>query len=136
MKNGLNIQQQKILEATTEKGASSWLNPLPLRSHNFYLSKQIFWDSLYLRYGIPIPRLPATCVCGAKFDIQHALTCLNGGFIGIRHNNIRDFTAEILNEICQDVAVEPLLTPLTGEQFNLRTPMFRLELMWLLGGFG
>ena len=109
------------MEAIQEKGASSWLNTLPLRSHNFYLSKQIFWDSLYLRYGIPIPRLPATCVCGAKFDIQHALTCLHGGFIGIRHNNIRDFTAEILNEICQDVAVEPLLTPLTGEQFNLRS---------------
>ena len=35
----LSPQQQKILEATTEKGASSWLNTLPLRSHNFYLNK-------------------------------------------------------------------------------------------------
>ena len=117
----LTVQQQKILEATTEKGASSWLNTLPLKSHNFYLNKQIFWDSLYLRFGIPIPHLPLTCVCGTKFDIQHALTCKHGGFIGIRHNEVRDLTAEMLSEICQDVAIEPLLTPLTGEQFNLRS---------------
>ena len=109
------------MEATTEKGASSWLNTLPLKSHNFYLNKQIFWDSLFLRFGIPIPRLPANCVCGSKFDIQHALTCKGGGFIEIRHNDVRDFTAEVLNEICQDVAIEPLLTPLTGERFTYKT---------------
>ena len=65
--------------------------------------------------------MPANCVCGSKFDIQHALNCKRGGFIGIRHNDVRDFTAEVLNEICQDVAIEPLLTPLTGEQFNRRS---------------
>ena len=76
---------------------------------------------LSLRFGIPVPRLPTNCVCGATFDVQHALTCKHGGFIGIRHDDVRDFTAEILNEICQDVAIEPLLTPLTGEQFSLRS---------------
>ena len=119
MKCQLNPQQQKILEATTEKGASSWLNTLPLKNHNFYLNKQIFWDSIYLRYGIPIPRIPSTCVCGSRFDIQHALTCKRGGFIGIRHDELRDFTAEILGEICKDVVVEPTLTPLSGEKFSL-----------------
>ena len=121
VRSGITTRQQKILEATTEKGASSWLNTLPLKSHNFYLNKQIFWDSLYLRFDIPIPRLPATCVCGNKFDIQHALNCKRGGFIGIRHNELRDVTAEMLNEICQDVTIEPLLTPLTGEQFDLES---------------
>ena len=85
------------------------------------MNKQIFWDSLYLRYDIPIPRLPATCVCGHRFDIQHALNCKRGGFIGIRHNEVRDITAEMLGEICQDVSIEPLLTPLTGEQFDLES---------------
>ena len=60
-------------------------------------------------------------MCGAKFDTEHALTCKRGGFVTIRHNDIRDFTAEILNEVCNDVAVEPLLAPLTGEQFQHRT---------------
>ena len=121
VKNQLNEEQQKILEATTEKGASSWLNTLPLKKQNFHLNKQLFWDSIYLRYNISIPRLPTTCVCGSKFDIQHALTCKRGGFIGIRHDELRNFTAEVLSEVCNDVVVEPLLTPLTGEHFNLKS---------------
>ena len=87
----------------------------------FYLNKQVFWDSVYLRFGIQLPRLPVKCVCGSKFDVEHALSCKIGGFVGIRHNDVRDFTAEILDEVCSDVAVEPLLTPLSGEQFNLRS---------------
>ena len=38
-------------------------------------------------------------------------------FVIIRHNEIRDLTAEILNETCNQVIVEPTLTPLTGECF-------------------
>ena len=121
VRSQLSPQQQKVLEATSEKGASSWLKTLPLKRHNFYLNKQIFWDTVYLRYGISIPRMPSNCVCGSNFDIQHALTCKRGGFIGIRHDELRDFTAEVLEEICKDVVVEPLLTPLSGERFNLRS---------------
>ena len=40
-----------------------------------------------------------------------------GGFVIIRHNEIRDITAELLTEICKNVTVEPALTPLTGETF-------------------
>ena len=121
VKGQLDVEKQRILESTTEKGASSWLNTLPLKSHNFYLNKQVFWDSVYLRFGIQLPRLPVKCVCGSKYDVEHALSCKIGGFVGIRHNDVRDFTAEILDEVCSDVAVEPLLTPLSGEQFNLRS---------------
>ena len=121
VKSQLNPKKLKIFEATTEKGASNWLNALPLREHDFYLDKQTFWDALRLRYGIPLPRLPTKCVCNADFDIEHALNCMKGGFVGIRHNEVRDFTAELLSEICKDVAVEPLLTPLTGEVFKFKT---------------
>ena len=65
--------------------------------------------------------MPSSCVCGAKFDIQHALTCKRGGFIGIRHDEVRNFTAEVLGEVCKDVVIEPALTPLSGERFNLRS---------------
>ena len=121
VKENLNSQKLKLFEAITEKGASSWLNAMPLKEHNFYLNKQIFWDTIYLRYGIPLPRLPATCVCDAKYSIEHALNCKKGGFVTIRHNNVRDFTAHVLSEVCNDVAVEPLLTPLSGEKFKHKT---------------
>ena len=38
-----------------------------------------------------------------------------------RHNKLRDITAEILNEICPNVIVEPALTPLSGEQLRHKT---------------
>ena len=49
--------------------------------------------------------------------VQYALSCAKGGFVINRHNEIRNFTADILNEICTDVKVEPELQPLTGEIF-------------------
>ena len=38
-----------------------------------------------------------------------------------RHNDVRDFTAELLSEVFKDVAVEPLLTPLSGETLRYKT---------------
>ena len=121
VKRELDPVRLKLYEAITEKGASNWLNAMPLKDHDFYLNKQTFWDTINLRYGIPLPRLPMKCVCDSGFSVEHALTCKRGGFINIRHNDIRDFTAELLSETCNDVAVEPLLTPLTGESFKFKT---------------
>ena len=39
----------------------------------------------------------------------------------IRHNEVRDLTAELLSEVCNDVAIEPSLTPLSGEIFQSQT---------------
>ena len=36
----------------------------------------------------------------------------------LRHNEVRDITAEMLNEVCRNVAKEPTLQPLTGENLN------------------
>ena len=44
--------------------------------------------------------------------MTHALNCKTGGFIGIRHNRVRDFEAQLLTEICNDVEIEPPLQPL------------------------
>ena len=121
VKQQLNPLKLRCFEAITEKGASNWLNALPLKEHDFYLAKQIFWDTIHTRYGIPLSRLPSKCVCDEVYSVEHALNCKKGGFINIRHNEVRDFTAELLSEVCNDVAVEPLLTPLTGEKFKLKT---------------
>ena len=68
-----------------------------------------------------ITRLPENCVCGVKFGLQHALSCKKGGFVTIRHNQVRNITATLLNEICNDVQIEPQLQSLSGEHFEAKT---------------
>ena len=51
----------------------------------------------------------------------YALSCPNGAFPTIRHNDIRDLTAELMSEVCHDVSTEPPLQPLSGESLSLRT---------------
>ena len=101
--------------------ASSWLNVLPLKSQNYSLDKDSFRVALFIRYGLPIKRLPSVCVCGSKFSVEHALNCKKGGFITSRHNELRRITAEFLKEVCLDVEEEPLLQQITGEVFIAKT---------------
>ena len=49
------------------------------------------------------------------------MSCKKGGLGSIRHNDIRDLTAKILREVCNDVEVEAKLIPLTGEQLQYRS---------------
>ena len=48
---------------------------------------------------------------------------LRGGFSSIRHNEIRDITAELLPELCYGVCAEPCLQPMTCNHkvFSYRT---------------
>ena len=59
--------------------------------------------------------MPERCICSNRFDIEHALNCKKGGFISNRHNAVRDITASLLQEICNDVEIEPTLEPPSGE---------------------
>ena len=59
--------------------------------------------------------MPSMCACGSKASIEHAMSCVKGGFPSIRHNEIRDLTATLLTEVCKDVCIEPELQPVTGE---------------------
>ena len=107
----ISPQLQRCLEVAKEKGASSWLEALPAREENFTLSKGEFRDALCLRYGWAPERLPATCACGAEFDVTHALSCPTGGLPTIRHNEMRDIIATCLSKVCSDVQTEPHLFP-------------------------
>ena len=53
-----------------------------------------------------------------RFMTSTTLNCKRGGFVIIRHNNIRDFEASLLRRVCKDVKMEPQLQPLNGEQIN------------------
>ena len=74
-----------------------------------------------LRYGWLPSGLPAKCVCGHVFTVDHAMDCASGDFSTLRHNELRDFTATALSEVCNDVAIEPVLQPLSGESFHYAT---------------
>lgn len=49
------------------------------------------------------------------------MTCKKGGFICVRHDEVRDLTSGMLREVCNDVSTEPLLLPLDGEHLRYRT---------------
>ncbi len=53
--------------------------------------------------------------CGKNFTLEHVLSCPKGGFPSIRHNEIRDVSAQLMSEVCNNVSIEPDLQPLTGE---------------------
>ena len=36
-------------------------------------------------------------------------------FVIVRHNDLRELTAEILSEVCNNTEIEPKLIPLNGE---------------------
>lgn len=100
------------MDCGREKGASSWLGVLPITEHGFNLHKGTFQDALSLRYGWKLTHLPGNCVCGKHFMVEHALSCAHGGFPSLRHNDVRDITANLLAEVCHNVAGEPDLQTL------------------------
>ena len=53
-------------------------------------------------------------------DIQHAMSYKKGGFI-IRHNDLRQLTANLLTEVCKDIDIKPQLLSVTGETFDSQT---------------
>ena len=46
------------------------------------------------------------------------LAAKKGGFVSLRHNQVRNLTASQLNEVCHHVCVEPQLLQLTGENLK------------------
>lgn len=114
-------ETKRRVEMAQEVGASNWLTTLPIRAKGFTLNKKEFTDAIALRYGWPIEGIPSTCACGLPFNQTHAMTCKTGGFICMRHDEVRDVTAQMLKEVCHDVTVEPVLLPLQGEQLARNT---------------
>ena len=89
------------------------------KQFGFSLSKAELWNAVYLRYGLPLKRLSSHCGCSNVHAVQHALSCKKGGFVTLRHNELRDNIAEMLQEVTNDVRIEPILQPLTGEDQSI-----------------
>ena len=93
----------------------------PPKKYNFSLSKSEFKDGLHQRYGWEPPNTTHKCPCGQPFTLTHSLHCPKGGYTHLRHNEIRDTLATLLDEVCHDVEVEPKFQSLEGESFHNKT---------------
>ena len=107
-----------MVELAAEKGASNWLMVILIKEMNFNLNKREFIDAIKLRYNWEIADLPAMCIGGDLFIVDHAMVCRHGGLIIQRDNEIRDLEAEMLRMVCTDVETEPVLQEITGEELN------------------
>ena len=117
----MSADQKRQNEAIQESGSYNWLTTLPIKEFGYDLNKEQFWDALRIRYNWELPRMPTLCACGAKFDLPHALSCKKGGFVSMRHNEVRDITALLLTEVCRDVRKEPMLLEVTNENIKAKT---------------
>ena len=118
------------MEPAQEKGSSSGLGAIPIERLGFTLHKGAFRDVLCLRYCWDIQLAPLKCRCGAEFEVNHVLTCRQGGYHTIRHNELRNTLASLLREVCQEVSTEPRLQPLNREwlpQSANKEPNARLD---------
>ena len=102
--------KRRAFSIASEKGSSSWLSALPLKSLGYCLNKKDFRDSLLLRYNWPIPDVCRHCACGKNNSVDHALTCKKGGYVTFRHDILVETEAELLREAkCKNVYTEPSL---------------------------
>ena len=91
------------------------MTSLPLEQERYVLSKREFYDAIALRYKWELKRIPTKCACGKTFSVDHAVSCLKGGFIHRRHDELKDILAKLLDEVAYDVSIKPQLSPLSGE---------------------
>ena len=94
------------------------LTSLPLKEEGYIVNKQCFFDLIRIRYGWQLDRLRSKYECGSTFSIDHALRCKKDGFVSLRHNQVRNVIASLLDEVCHDACVEPQLLQLTGKNLN------------------
>ena len=113
--------RQRAMDLAQERDASSWLTTLPLEEFGVSPSTKVPSEMPLLssiRYGWQPGLIPSRCACGTSFSVEHALSCLMGGFPIVRHNEVRDLTAKLMSEVCHDVCIEPTLQPITGEALS------------------
>ena len=68
--------------------------------------------------------IPTKCVCGERFNVNHAMICMKGDFVVQIYNELRDLEA-----VCKDVETEPVLQDITGESWE-EVPIRRKKQEW------
>ena len=115
----LSPEMIKTITQAWDKGASNWLNVLPLEEEGYVFTKEEFWDLLASRYSQPIQGLPSFCPCGQMFNTVHATECKEGGLVHSRHDEIVNLEAALLSKVYKYIMIEPSLQLLTWETLPL-----------------
>ena len=128
----LTEQTKRAIAETREKGATSWLSMLPLEEFGFVLNKGEFSDALRHRHAKEPCELPSLCPRSHQYNVNRVLYCKRGGFVIIKHNNIRDSEENLINQV---VEVEPQFQPINGENIDGLTgdytrPNIRARSVW------
>ena len=81
--------------------------------------------------------MPTKCPCGQKYVLNHTMNCRTGGFVVVRHN-ARDFEANILKTIQNDIEIEPARQKIynkrtDGHTGNEARPDIRARGVWRQG---
>ena len=94
---------------------------MPLAKFGFVLNKDKIRCDLILRHGRPLNGLPAMCPCGQKYNLTSALNFKKGGFATRCHNDLRDFEADMLSKIVNDVepVTDKIIKVLSGNASRL-----------------
>ena len=69
IENMLTQDEKYAMKLSREKGASCWLNALPLKKYHFDLTKSEFRDGIALRYGWEPVKLPSNCACNETYKV-------------------------------------------------------------------
>ena len=94
---------------------------MPLAKFGFVLNKDKIRCDLILRHGRPLNGLPAMCPCGQKYNLTNALNFKKGGFATRCHNDLREFEADMLSKIVNDVepVTDKIIKVLSGNASRL-----------------
>ena len=119
----LKPEMERILFFASEKGATNFWTNRPLEKFGLAMKcRQDFQDCVAMRYHLPIKGLPPTCACGEPFSFDHSQTCKLGGFVNMKHNEVRNTFADQAKRVFHDVECEPKLLPLLpGEELRRKS---------------
>ena len=104
--------EKPLNEIHQEKGPSIWLTTFPLKDEGYCLNRVLGFSEVEVWLAIITATYP--------MHLWSSIWCTPGGFITLRHNHIRNVTAELLSEVTKDVKIDPVLQSLTGETFEQR----------------
>ena len=102
-----------FIQQARDKGASSWLNALPIEEMDCILNQEEFKDALRLRvrYDQSLENIRSTCACGQTINVSHVLSSKKRGFVNERHDNIKNILTKLFNKVCLGVESELYLIP-------------------------
>ena len=120
---------QQRLDRCCQTG--TWLSARPGLLERTILSAQEWRDGIFLRYGITPENVPALCDgCNRPNDLNHALNCMHGGLVHLRHNEIRQELAAIACEVFQPsaITIEPALSHIPAQTVPLGQHIHQLPI--------